>query len=187
MKHHKIIKRIFDIIFSIIGLIFFLPIIVVAIFISKISTGLSGIFRQERVGLNSQLFKIYKIRSVKSNGDRTETSNFGEFIRKSKIDELPQLWNILIGDMSFVGPRPDVPGFADRLKGEDRIILSVRPGLTGPASIKFKNEEIILAQQQNPAKYNREVIWPKKVEINKEYITNYSFFKDIYYILISIF
>ena len=146
-----------------------------------------GIFKQERVGMDGDLFTIYKIRTFKLEDDKIEVTTFGKFLRKFKIDELPQLWNILKGDMSFVGPRPDVSGFADKLNGEDRIILSVRPGLTGPASIKFKNEEGILAQQSNPEDYNRNVIWPKKVEINKEYITNYSFFKDIYYILVSIF
>jgi len=116
--------------------------------------------------------------SVVTNNNPNITS-FGRFLRKTKLDELPQLWNVLIGNMSLVGPRPDVPGFADQLKGEDRIILSIRPGITGPASLAFKNEEGLLAQQENPEQYNREIIWPEKVAINKAYIENYSFWLDL--------
>ena len=114
-------------------------------------------------------------------------TKIGRFWRKSKIDELPQLINVFLGEMSFVGPRPDVPGFADKLKGEDRIILSIKPGITGPASIHFKNEENLLAQQENPEHYNKTVIWPKKVALNKEYIKNYSIFKDVKYIYKTVF
>jgi lipopolysaccharide/colanic/teichoic acid biosynthesis glycosyltransferase len=106
-------------------------------------------------------------------------TKIGRFLRKTKLDELPQLWNVLLGNMSFVGPRPDVPGFADKLQGEDRIVLSIRPGITGPASLAFRNEEELLAQQENPEQYNREIIWPEKVRINKEYIRNYSLWLDI--------
>ena len=113
-------------------------------------------------------------------------SKIGRFWRKTKIDELPQLWNVLVGEMSFVGPRPDVPGFADKLEGEERLILSIRPGITGPASLRFKNEEEILAAQPDPERYNREVIWPEKVKINLEYIRNYSLRKDIDYIIKTI-
>ena len=108
---------------------------------------------------------------------------FGKFLRKFSLDELPQLISIFKGDMSFVGPRPDVPGFADQLTGEDRIILTIKPGITGPASIYFKNEEELLQKQDNPESYNQNVIWPKKIEINKEYIYNYSLLRDIGYII----
>ncbi len=107
------------------------------------------------------------------------TTALGRFLREMKWDELPQLWNVLKGDMSFVGPRPDIPGYADALEGEDRIILSVKPGLTGVASLYFKDEEELLAQQENPSTYNDQVIWPKKIALNKAYIDNYSFFKDL--------
>jgi lipopolysaccharide/colanic/teichoic acid biosynthesis glycosyltransferase len=110
----------------------------------------------------------------------------GRFFRKYKIDELPQLINVLKGDMSFVGPRPDVPGYADKLEGEDRIILSIKPGITGPASLKYKNEEEILASEKNPKEYNDKIIWPDKVKINKEYIKNWSLKKDIEYIIKTI-
>jgi len=107
----------------------------------------------------------------------------GDFFRNMKIDELPQLFNVLFGTMSFVGPRPDVPGFADKLKGEDRIILSLRPGITGPASLKYRDEESLLAKQKDSERYNRNIIWPDKVEINKIYIKEWSLQKDIEYIL----
>ena len=107
----------------------------------------------------------------------------GHFFRKTKIDELPQLINVLIGQMSFVGPRPDVPGFADLLKGDDRLILAVRPGITGPASLKYRHEEFMLKNEADPEGYNATVIFPDKVRINKEYVQNYRFIDDIKYIV----
>jgi len=104
-----------------------------------------------------------------------------------KLDELPQLVNVLLGDMSYVGPRPDIKGFADELEGEDRIILGIRPGVTGPATIKYKNEEELLALQDDPETYNRTIIWRDKVKINKKYIENWSFYLDLKYIIKSIF
>lgn len=189
-------KRTFDVVVSFFGLLFLWWLIVVAALLAYIDTGLSGFFKQERVGKNGRLFKVIKIRSMRPvTGVNTSVttdkdpriSKTGRFWRKTKIDELPQLWNVLVGNMSFVGPRPDVPGYADKLEGKDRLLLSIRPGITGPASIKFKNEEEILAAQKNPEKYNREVIWPEKVRINLEYIENYSLLKDIGYILKTVF
>ena len=111
-----------------------------------------------------------------------QVTKFGKFLRDYKLDELPQLFNILKGEMSFVGPRPDVIGYADVLKGTDRIILQVKPGITGPAQLKYKNEDDLLAQVENPIQYNDEVLWPDKVKINIEYVKNWSFQKDLYYI-----
>lgn len=113
-------------------------------------------------------------------------TRLGRFFRKTKIDELPQLINVFLGQMSFVGPRPDVPGFADKLTGDDRIILTVRPGITGPATLKFRDEEKLLAAQSDPERYNREVIYPEKVRLNREYVENYSFWQDIKYIFQTI-
>ncbi len=124
--------------------------------------------------------------TVTSLGDPRVTRS-GLFFRKTKIDELPQLWNVFWGQMSLVGPRPDVEGFADTLQGDDRVILSVKPGITGPASIAFKNEEVVLAAQNDPEKYNREVIFPKKVKINIEYINSWSLRNDLKYIIKTIF
>jgi lipopolysaccharide/colanic/teichoic acid biosynthesis glycosyltransferase len=188
---NNIFKRSFDIIFSLLGLIFFTPIILLSFFIAAFETLSNGFFIQQRVGLNGQMFNVIKIKTMKLSDDSNSTISFsndpritksGFFFRKTKIDELPQLWNVLIGHMSFVGPRPDVPGYADRLKGKDRIILSVRPGITGPAQLVYKNEEEVLAKQDDVIKYNNEVIWPDKVAINIRYIENYSLLRDFYYI-----
>ena len=110
----------------------------------------------------------------------------GAKLRKYKIDELPELWNVLIGNMSFVGPRPDVPGYADKLEGEDREILKLRPGITGPASLKYRNEEELLAKQANPQEYNDFVIYPDKVRINLFYLKHYSFIMDIMIIIATV-
>ena len=146
-----------------------------------------AIFKQQRVGKEGKLFTMYKFRSMTVGHGGSSVSVAGESritplgakLRKYKLDELPELWNVLIGDMSFVGPRPDVPGYADKLEGEDRLILKLRPGITGPASLKYKNEEEILAQVEDPQKYNDEVIYPDKVKINLEYYYHHSLMGDI--------
>lgn len=114
-------------------------------------------------------------------------TRLGRWLRRTKLDELPELWNVLVGDMSFVGPRPDVPGYADRLTGDDRLILELRPGITCEASIKYANEEQLLAQQPDPLKYNDEVIYPDKVRMNLEYYRNHTFWGDIRIIWRTIF
>lgn len=185
-------KRSFDLLISLIGLLFLWWLILLAAFIAWLDTGLNGFFKQERIGKDGKLFRVIKIRTMRlmdgvdtsvTTDNDPRISRIGRFWRKTKIDELPQLWNVWVGDMSCVGPRPDVPGFADKLIGEDRVLLQLRPGITGPASIRFKNEEDILAAQQDPEKYNREVIWPEKVAINLDYMRNYSLTKDIRLIL----
>ena len=190
-KNKLLLKRVFDIIFSFFGLTIFFVIILFSWAFSSINSRKNGLFIQDRVGKNGKTFKIIKIRTMKPDSSISTTvtqigdpriTRLGLFFRKTKIDELPQLWNVLIGQMSFVGPRPDVLGYADRLQGEDRIILSIRPGITGPAQLAYKDEEEVLASQNDPVKYNDEIIWPDKVRINREYIGNYSFFKDFYYI-----
>ncbi|WP_241664814.1 sugar transferase [Seonamhaeicola maritimus] len=186
-KRDIILKRVFDICLSILGLIVLWWLIVLLAFIAFLDTRQKGIFNQIRVGKEGRLFNIYKIRTIKTNSKNSERiSSLGKFLRKSKLDELPQLINVLIGDMSFVGPRPDLKGFANNLSGEDRIILTVRPGITGIASLYFRDEEATLNQKRNPEKYNRTVIWPKKVELNKAYIENYSFINDLRIILRTI-
>ena len=135
---------------------------------------------------------MFKIRTMRphcgslwtvTTAEDPRVTRLGRFWRKTKIDELPQLLNVMIGQMSFVGPRPDVPGFADRLQGEDRIILELRPGITGPATLAYRNEEALLASVPDPVRYNREIIYPDKVRINREYIQKWSFWQDIRYIL----
>jgi lipopolysaccharide/colanic/teichoic acid biosynthesis glycosyltransferase len=157
-----------------------------------VDTAEFGLFTQKRVGKNAKIFSIYKIRTMKGKTepllpDSGRITAFGKMLRKSKLDELPQIFNILFGQMSFVGPRPDVTGYADRLRGEDKIILTVKPGITGPAQLAFRNEEAMLKLQPNPLRYNDEILWPKKVEINKEYIRNWAFKKDIQYLIQTIF
>lgn len=177
------IKRIFDILLSVICLFIFLIPIILLIFLSTIDTKELGIFLQTRVGQNSKLFKIIKIKTLNRNGNCSE---YGKFIRKIRLDETTQLINILIGQMSFVGPRPDIVGFADKLVGDDRVILTVRPGLTGPATLKFYNENDLLINISNPKEYNRKIIWPQKIILNKEYVNNYHIFNDIKYIVKTI-
>lgn len=152
-------------------------------------------FQQMRVGKDAVLFKMIKFRTMTINHSGSTVSVKGErritplgaVLRKYKLDELPELWNILIGDMSFVGPRPDVPGYADKLEGEDRLLLSIRPGLTGAASLKFSNEEELLALQDDPVKYNDEVLYPEKVRINNNYVRHMSFGLDLRIIIFTIF
>ncbi len=194
--HQKIIKRAFDIIVSFLGLtVLFIPFIVVGLCIKLYDHG-PIFFKQKRIGRNGKPFTVIKFRTMGPDAEKSgsvTTSNdtritpTGRFLRKYKIDEFPQLFNVLIGKMSFVGPRPDVAGYADRLQGNSRDILNLRPGITGPASLYFRNEEKLLAQVENPREYNDTVIWPKKVQINLEYHKNWSFWKDIGYILITLF
>ena len=192
----KILKRGFDLVTSFIGLILFSWLIFIAFLIASIDTKGNGFFTQKRVGRHSKLFDIIKIRTMRKDisFNTCVTTDLdpritavGRFFRKTKIDELPQLINIFLGKMSFVGPRPDMPGFADKLEGEDRIILSIRPGITGPATLTFRDEEKILSIQDDPENYNMKVIFPEKIRLNKEYIKNYSFFLDLKYIFKTIF
>lgn len=183
-----IVKWIFDRFVAFVGLWFLWPVLLVVwVSIRVKMPGGSAIFTQKRVGRDGKLFTMYKFRSMTVGHGGSSVSVAGESritplgakLRKYKLDELPELWNVLIGDMSFVGPRPDVPGYADQLQGEDRLILKLRPGITGPASLKYKNEEEILAKVENPQKYNDEVIYPDKVKINLEYYYHHSLLGDI--------
>lgn len=191
-KADFILKRIFDILFSMIGLITLWPLIILCWIIAAIETRSNGFFIQKRVGQHGNAINIYKIKTMyTTNNSRSHITaknislitKSGTYFRKYKLDELPQLFNVLFGSMSFVGPRPDVPGYADMLEGNDRVILLLRPGITGPASIKYKNEESLLSSVVDPISYNDNIIWPDKVKINKEYFFNYSMLSDIKYIV----
>ncbi len=187
-------KELFDRLFSFVGLILCIPLFLVIGFLIKVKMPGPVLYTQQRVGRKGKLFTMYKFRSMKtgSKGTTITAKNdsritpFGSTLRKYKLDELPELWNIFIGDMSFVGPRPDVPGYADKLKGEDRLILEMKPGITGPASLKYANEEDLLGKVDDPEKYNDEVIYPDKVRINLEYFKNWSFRNDILILLKTI-
>ena len=181
-------KWLFDRVVAFVGLCFLWPVLLVVwVLIHVKMSGGPAIFTQKRVGKGGKLFTMYKFRSMTVGHGGSSVSVAGESritplgakLRKYKLDELPELWNVLIGDMSFVGPRPDVPGYADKLEGKDRLILKLRPGITGPASLKYKNEEEILAQVEDPQKYNDEVIYPDKVKINLEYYYHHSLMGDI--------
>ena len=189
-------KCLFDRVASLLGLLVLWPVlIIIALLIKVRKPGGPVVFKQQRAGRDGGLFTMYKFRSMTVSHSGSSVSVAGEsritplgsILRKYKLDELPELWNVLKGDMSFVGPRPDVPGYADRLQGENRLILKLRPGITGPASLKYANEEEILAQVSNPVKYNDEVIFPDKVRINLNYYHNHTFWGDIRLIFQTIF
>jgi lipopolysaccharide/colanic/teichoic acid biosynthesis glycosyltransferase len=188
------LKRLFDLFVSLVGIIVLLPVFLIIALLVKIKTSGPLFFVQQRVGRYGKLFSLVKFRTMlagqKGNNitvkGESRITPLGVFLRKYKLDELPELWNVLKGDMSFVGPRPDVPGYADRLKGEERKILELRPGITGPASMKYSNEEELLAQQPDPVKYNNEVIWPDKVRINLDYMRNRNFRFDLKMIIYTV-
>ena len=182
-------KGSFDVVAASTGLILAWPVIVGAALLARWDTGGSGIFRQIRVGRHGRPFTLFKIRTMKAVPGTTVTTArdsritpFGMRMRRWKLDELPQLWNVLKGDMSFVGPRPDVPGYADRLNGDDAVVLRLRPGITGPATLKYRDEEQLLAGVADPQRHNDEVIWPDKVRINRAYIEHYRFRDDLRYL-----
>ena len=190
------IKRLFDFVVSLVGLIFLSLILVVIAISIKLGSKGPVLFRQKRVGKDGRIFTLVKFRSmmINQNINSTVTSKgddritkIGAFLRRYKLDELPELWNVLKGEMSLVGPRPDVSGYADKLKGKDRKILTLRPGITGTASLKYANEEEILAAQDDAQKYNDEVIFPDKVKVNLEYYENQTIWLDIKIIFATIF
>ena len=197
-----ILKFLFDRIVSFIGLLFLWPVLVIVAILVKIKMpGGPAFFVQKRVGRGGKLFKCHKFRtmtmkhsgsSVSVAGDSRITP-LGAKLRHYKLDELPELWDVLIGNMSFVGPRPDVPGYADQLQGDDRDVLKLRPGITGPATLKYRLEDEMIAEyvaqqqqagdtrdaQEIAVEYNDTVIYPDKVRLNCYYYRNYSFVKDI--------
>ena len=197
------LKWLFDKLASLFGLLFLSPILLVVAILIKVKMPGPVLFCQKRVGQYGKLFTVYKFRSMTVKAEASVASRdsdatsiasteqnritpLGEKLRRYKLDELPELWNVLKGDMSFVGPRPDVPGYADQLQGEERDILKLKPGITGPASLKYRNEEELLASVDNPAQYNDEVIFPDKVKLNLYYLKHYSFIKDIQMIVCTV-
>ena len=191
-KKQRLIKRILDLFIAIPLFIFLSVPMFFFVLFASLSTKCFGLFSQERVGRYGEVFRILKIRSMHAHDENkspisvlnlNRITPFGRFLRKYNIDEWPQVLNVIKGEMSMVGPRPDVAGYADSLEGEDRIVLCVKPGITGPASIAFRNEEDILVKQKNPKQYNDEIIWPTKVELNKQYILNWSLWTDIKYLI----
>lgn len=177
--------RILNVLFSLVILVVLSGLILATFIMALIDTQSNGFFTQKRVGQFGKTFTIFKIKTMHP---KTRTiSGIGKFLRKSKLDELPQLWNVFIGDMSFVGPRPDISGYYDELKGEDRLILNLKPGITSEASIKYRNEEELLSKQENPLEYNDKIIFPDKIKMNLDYYYNRSFFGDLKIILKTFF
>lgn len=204
-----LLKFIFDRVVAFIGLLFLWPIILITAILVKVKMpGGPAFFVQKRVGKNGLLFNCHKFRTmtVKHSGSTVSVAGdsritpFGAKLRHYKIDELPGLWDVLIGNMSFVGPRPDVPGYADKLTGADRDVLKLRPGITGPATLKYRVEDEMIAEyvamrqaegdtrpmQVIATEYNDQVIYPDKVRLNCYYYRNYSFIKDIQMILCTV-
>src|SRR5690554_2497718 len=169
-------KRVSDFTLAILGLLIVGWLILILIVLARIDSKGSGFFLQNRVGQYGRIFQIYKIRSM--HAETKEISRFGRFIWKFKLDELPQLVNIIKGEMSFVGPRPDIPGYYDALTGESRKILELKPGLTSWAALEYFDEEVVLATRENPLKYNDKVIFPEKVRLNLEYYYKQSLKED---------
>lgn len=190
-RRQRAAKRTFDLVVAVPLLVLTSPVVAVAVVAARISTGEPGIFRQVRVGRDGRLFTVYKVRTMRTVADRTSTvttrtdvrvTRVGRIVRSLKVDELPQLVNVVRGDMSLVGPRPDVPGFADLLQGDDRLVLSVRPGITGPATLHFRHEEDLLASVDDPEAYNLEVVFPAKVRMNLRYVRSWSVALDLRYL-----
>ena len=204
-----IIKWLFDRVVSFVGLLFLWPVlVVVAILVKKKMPGGPAFFVQKRVGKGGKLFNCHKFRtmSVRHNGSTVSVAGdsritpLGAKLRHYKLDELPGLWDVLIGNMSFVGPRPDVPGYADRLEGDDRVVLKLRPGITGPATMKYRLEDEMIADyvtkkqaegdsrdtQEIAVEYNDLIIYPDKVRLNSYYYRHYSFIKDIQMIICTV-
>lgn len=192
MAVYRIIgKRAFDIVGSLAALLILSPLIAIVAMVVIFSMGSPILFRQQRVGKHGRFFTLIKFRTMSLNSELLGTvtvkgdpriTPVGAILRRFKIDELPQLVNVLIGDMSVIGPRPDVPEMTDTLTGEDGAILSIRPGLTGPASVIYAREETILAGRADPALYNREVIYKRKTRINRSYIGKICLCADMYWI-----
>lgn len=203
---NRVIKFLFDRLMALIGLVLLsLPLAVIALLVKVAMPDGPVIYKQDRVGKDGRLFKIHKFRTMSNEEERgniaypnrARITPLGAKLRRHKIDELPELWDVLVGSMSFVGPRPDVPGYADRLTGENQVVLKMRPGITGPATLKYRDEEHLIEAYVKQAKaqgdprsedeiaqwYNDEVIYPDKVKINVDYYQHYSFLKDIKIIL----
>jgi lipopolysaccharide/colanic/teichoic acid biosynthesis glycosyltransferase len=188
-------KRAFDILASLMGLVLLSPVMLAVAVAVRLSSPGPALFIQDRVGRHGRRFRCAKFRTMRVGADAggsvttaadTRVTPVGRFLRRWKLDELPQLWNVMVGQMSFVGPRPDVPGYADRLQGEDRRVLELRPGITGPATLLFRDEERLLALARDPQAFNDAVVFPEKVRINREYLETASFGRDIGYILATV-
>ncbi|MGD9612668.1 MAG: sugar transferase [Kiritimatiellia bacterium] len=194
-KSWSIPKRAFDFAAALAGLVVLSPLLLaIAVLVRATSPG-PALFIQERVGRHGRRFRCAKFRTMgagaQAQGTVTTATDarvtaVGRFLRRWKLDELPQLWNVLTGRMSFVGPRPDVPGYADRLHGDDCRILDLRPGITGPATLLFREEERLLALARDPQAFNDAVVYPEKVRLNRDYLESGNFGRDLGYMVATV-
>jgi lipopolysaccharide/colanic/teichoic acid biosynthesis glycosyltransferase len=193
-RRQRVAKRTLDVFIALVILVLAAPLLLILTVAVRLSSAGPAFFRQERVGQFGRTFMVIKLRTMRRrpSGDSSITiahdprvTPVGSFLRATRFDELPQLWNVLKGEMSLVGPRPDVPGFADELRGADRRILSLRPGITGTATIYFRNEAELLANQRDPARYNDQVIYPRKVQLNLGYLDGWSFRGDLALLVVT--
>jgi lipopolysaccharide/colanic/teichoic acid biosynthesis glycosyltransferase len=184
----RALKRGLDLVVAVVGLVALGWLVLLGWLAASLDTRANGFFTQTRIGRHGRPFRIVKLRTMRDDPGRTTTvttagdpriTPLGRLLRRTKLDELPQLWNVLVGDMSLVGPRPDVPGFADRLQDGDRIVLTLRPGITGPATVKYADEEALLASVPDPERYNAEVLFPDKVRLNRAYLDDWSLVGDL--------
>ena len=185
-RGNNMVKWFFDRALSLVLLIVLMPVLLLVAIVILLTSGAPVFYIQERIGQNAKPFKLIKFRTMKGEeespvaaAELNRITRVGRWLRRTKIDELPELLNIFVGDMSFVGPRPDVAGYADKLEGDDRRLLTMKPGLTGVASLKYRNEEDLLAAQPNPQEYNDKVIWPDKVRLNLLYMERQSLWLDV--------
>lgn len=176
MNQYKYWKQVFDFVLAAILILFLMPVLIILFVIASLDTASNGIFFQTRIGQYGKPFTIFKIKTIHE--QKRTCSKIGRTLRRFKLDEFPQLFNILKGDMSFVGPRPDIEGYYDKLVGADRKVLELKPGLTCEASIKYRDEEYLLKNQEDPLAYNDEVLFPNKVKMNLDYFENMSFKND---------
>lgn len=195
-KLNQAVKRIFDFLFSFFGIIILSPIFIIVSIAIKLDSKGSILFLQKRVGRYGKEFNIYKFRTMVTDAEKlgkqitvgkdNRITRVGAFLRKFKIDELPQLFNVLKGDMSLVGPRPEVPKYVALYNEEQRKVLDIRPGITDMASLRYKDENDILGKVDNPEEYYINVIMKDKLNLNLEYIEKSNVFFDIYLILKTI-
>lgn len=194
-RRQRVIKRLFDFSAAFSGLLVLSPVMAAVWVLVRVTSPGPALFVQTRVGRQGRLFRCIKFRTMRPGAEKVGTvttaedsrvTPVGRILRRYKLDEIPQLWNVLVGHMSFVGPRPDVPGYADRWQGDDRQVLELVPGITGPATLLFRDEERLLALARDPKAFNDAVIYPEKVRINREYLEHASFWRDIGYILATV-
>ncbi len=188
-------KRIFDVLAAGAGLVLLSPVLLAVAVGVRIGSPGPVLFIQDRVGRHGRVFRCVKFRTMRVGSQAqgtittaadTRVTSIGRVLRRFKLDELPQLWNVLAGTMSFVGPRPDVPGYADQLQGDDRRVLELWPGITGPATLLFREEERLLALARDPKAFNDGIIYPEKLRINREYLDSGSFWRDVGYVLATV-